>query len=433
MIMSLLLIGGLIVLNALFAMAEMALISVKQAKLKSFGPENALAQRALHLARSPHSFLPTVQVGVTLISILEGMCGPGHLEAKLQSALMHWKVIAPFAHQLSVAVVVVAITFLMLLFGELIPKRLGLLYPEKLSLIFCTPLTVLAFLVSPAVWLLNKGSDAVFKCLGMSRVTREALTEEELRAIIAEGTQVGVLEREEGAIIERIMRMNDRPVRALMTPRNELFWVDSKATHKELIKELKETQHTRIVVCEEDVDHPIGVLLAKDVMDRLLEEKDFSIEKMVHQPPAIPDTLSAQGMIEKLQDTPLGIVFIFDEYGSFEGIITPANLLEAILGDDQFKPAVQSSKQSFKEAEGTGPYYVDGVTPPEEVCNLLGVPSFKGVEDYHTIAGVILSMLKRLPTVGDKINYKGWQFKVTKMDRRRIEQVLITRPESKKG
>lgn len=272
MALSILVIFFLVLLNAVFAMGELALISVRKPRLVMLQEQGVRgAERALRLAEDPQIFLPTVQVGMTLVSILEGTFGGVQIEAHLTPMLERIPAIKPIAPQLSMIVVVVLITAIMLVLGELVPKQLALREPEKVAARLAAPLEVLANATRPVVWLLRQSSNVVLRLMGAADAVNQTLTEEELKAYIAEGARLGVLEHEERTMIERLLRLADRPVRAIMTPRNELVWIDRHAGREALVQALKQTTYARLVVCEGGVDNPVGVVLAKDMLDRVLD------------------------------------------------------------------------------------------------------------------------------------------------------------------
>jgi len=414
----------LILLNGVFAMGELALISAKRPRLAVLAKKGVRgADRAMRLADDPHGFLPTVQVGMTLVSILEGTFGGSQLESTVTAWIYQVPVLRPFAGELAIVFVVAMITFAMLVFGELVPKQMALQQPELIASRLSFLLVSLSRIAQPVVWCLSKTSSLVLRLLGVGPLTRAAVTEEELRAVLAEGAQAGVLETEERAMIERLLRLADRPVRAIMTPRNELFWVDRHADQETLISKLRQSSFARIVVCEGDVDHPVGVILAKDIMDRLLLGLPISIEAVLREPPVIPDSLTAQDMIERMRGVTLGITFVLDEYGSFEGIVTPSDVFEAIVGDE----TTDSAPSELQAAEGADEYILDGFMPADEVRSKLDLPELPASGSYHTLGGAILALLRRVPAKGDKVAFAGWLFEVLEMERRRVIRVKASR------
>ncbi|MQR98376.1 hemolysin family protein [Gluconobacter aidae] len=413
----------LIFLNAVFAMGEMALISAKRPRLDVLARQGVRgATTAIRLAEDPHSFLPTVQVGMTLVSILEGTFGGSQMESTVTAWIANIPSLRPIASEVSIVLVVAMITFAMLVFGELIPKQIALQQPEAIASRLAWLLVGVARIAQPIVWLLSGTSSLVLRLLRVGPLTRAAVTEEELKAVLAEGARAGVLETDEQAMIERLLRLADRPVRAIMTPRNELFWIDRHADQETLVRKLRQSSYARIVVCEGDVDHPVGVILAKDMMDRLLLKLPVSVDAVLREPPVIPDSLTAQDMIERMRGVNLGITFVLDEYGSFEGIVTPSDVFEAIVGEEK----TESSSSELQAAEGEDEYIFDGFMPADELRSRLDLPELPGAGGYHTLGGVMLALLRRVPARGDKVAFGGWLFEVLEMDRRRVGRVKVS-------
>ncbi|MDF7673564.1 hemolysin family protein [Acetobacteraceae bacterium ESL0709] len=424
MIVSLIVIILLIFLNGLFATGELALISAKKTRLAALVQQNVPgAKRALKLAETPQNFLPTVQIGMTLVSIIEGAFGGSQLEAGVQKWIMRWDALRPFAGELSIVSVVIIISFAMLVFGELVPKQIALQRPELIAVKLSFFLDGLASVTRPLVWLLGETSSFVLKLVGFGSLPRAAVTEEELKAVLIEGTQAGILETEERVMIERLLRLADRPVRAIMTPRNELFWVDRQADHETLVSKLRQSSFARIIVCDGDVDHPVGVILAKDIMDRLLLGLPVSIDAVLRKPPVIPDSLTAQVMIERLRGITLGVVFVLDEYGSFEGIVTASDIFDAIIGEESADPKLAH----MVTPQGADDYIFDGFIPADEVSSLLEIPQFPESGSYHTLGGAMMALLKRVPAKGDKVVFSGWLFEVLEMEKRRVLKVRANR------
>lgn len=424
MLTPILIICLLIALNAVFAMGEMALISAKRPRLEALVKRNVQgADRALRLSDDPHAFLPTVQIGMTLVSILEGAFGGSQIEEDLARFIARIPVFRPFASDLAIVIVVVIITFAMLVFGELVPKQIALQQPERIASRLSFLLVGLSQAARPIVQLLSGTSSLVLRLMGVGPLQRSAVTEEELRAVLIEGAQAGVLEAEERVMIERLLRMADRPVRAIMTPRNELFWVDRNATSDELIAKLRQSTFTRIVVCDGDVDHPVGVLLVREILHRLLQNLPVLIGASLRAPMTVPDSLRAQDMIERMRGSDLGIAFVLDEYGSFEGIVTPSDLFEAIVGDERREH--QTPEQEVSEPKDE--YILDGFMPADELKDVLGLTELPAAGSYHTLGGFMLALLRRVPAVGDKIVFGGWLFEVLTMEQRRVIRVRASR------
>ncbi|WP_342628120.1 hemolysin family protein [Nguyenibacter vanlangensis] len=423
MIAPLVVIVLLVLLNGVFAMGELALISARPARLRILHRNGVKgAQRAQRLAEDPQSFLPTVQVGITLVSILEGTYGGTQIEAGLTPWLGGFALLRPFAPELSIAIVVVSITSLMLVLGELVPKQLALRHPEIIAARLSLLLEGLARLVRPAVWVLGRSSNLVLRLMGVGSATREALTEEELKAYIAEGAQSGVLEQAERDMIERLLRLADRPVRAIMTPRNELVWIERKASREELRRMLRQTAYTRIVVCDGGVDNPVGVILAKDMLDCLLDGRPVSIEAGLRKPVVVPDTISAFDMVERMRTVAAGMALVLDEYGSFEGVVTASDLFEAIVGEHHEAGGAPSAHLAPDDV-----LVLDGFMPVDELKDRLGLADLPDEGSYHTLGGLILALLRRVPAAGDKVVFSGWLFEVQEMDQRRVMRVRASR------
>ncbi|MEE8658355.1 HlyC/CorC family transporter [Acetobacteraceae bacterium EV16G] len=414
----------LILINAIFAMGEMALVSSKRLRLAEMAKAKVRgAARALQLADDPQSFLPTVQVGMTVVSILEGAFGGSEIEHHLAREIARVESLKNYANDISIFIVVLIITLGMLIFGELVPKQLALYHPERYAARLSTILSVTSAIMRPIVKTLSAASSLIIRLLGARGAERASLTEEELRAVLVEGARAGVLEAEERVMIERLLRLADRPVRAIMTPRNELFWVDRHSSREALIVKLRDSKFTRIVVCEGDVDHPVGIVLAKDLMDRLLQGLPLSIEAALKTPVVVPDSLSAQDMIELMRQNSSGIAFVLDEYGSFEGVVTPSDIFEAIVGDEH----LEQNKTKNEKSALSGEYVLDGFMPADEVRSLLDLPELPAQGSYHTLGGLILTLLRRVPSQGDKIIFGRWMFEVTKMDKRRVIEARASR------
>jgi putative hemolysin len=415
----------LAVLNGVFAMGEMALVSARRARLAVLESKgNRGAAKARVLAEDPQRFLPTVQVGVTLVGILSGTFGGARIASAIQPAIAQIPYIGSAAAGLSLAIVVLAITFVTLVLGELVPKRLALRSPERIAAALAPSVGTLAMICGPLVWLLGKSSDLVLRLIGHGEDHREDVTEDELRALLAEGTQAGVLETGERDMIERVLRLADKPVRAIMTPRTELVWIDRTDPRREIVDTLRAAQHSRFVVCDGRVDNVVGVVQAKDILDRMLDGKDLSIAAALRQPMVVPDTISALDALERLKSDSLGLALVMDEYGSFEGVVTAGDVLEAIIGD-LAEPGYGTPSQAAEQVGGE--MMMDGMTPVDELKARLLLPDLPAEGSYHTLGGLLLALLRRVPQVGDRIVFGGWLFEVLEVEGRRVVKVRASR------
>ncbi len=412
----------LILLNAGFALAEMALVSSRRAALTLLARKNvAGAARARKLAEAPERFLPTVQIGITLIGVLTGVFGGARLASTLRPLLARVEFLAPAAGTISLLLTVLFVTFLTLVFGELVPKQLALRNAERIACLVAWPIDIFARISGPIVWLLGATSDFVLRLFGPTLPGQRAISEDELRAIFAEGAESGMLESEERDMMERVLRLADKPVRAIMTPRQEIAWIDRTAPRSATIAALKASPHSRFVVCDRVIDNVVGMVQAKDILDRLLDGKEISLAASLRQPLALPDTSTALGALEQLKADPLGAAIVLDEYGSFEGMITLGDLLEAIIGDpEDLRPGV-AGELAPAQLE------MDGLTPIDEVMARLDLHEAPAEGSYHTLAGLVLALLKRVPRKGDAILYGGWRFEVLAMDGRRVETLRVSR------
>ena len=413
----------LIGVNAIFATGELALVSVRRARLTELAERGTKgAARARTLAEDPQRFLPTVQVGITLVSVLEGSLGGAQFEGRLAPLLARVPVLRPIAAELAFVLVVIAITFLMLVLGELVPKQLALSRPETLAIRLSGPLDLMSRVTAPVVWVLGRASSLVLHVIGAGKLAREGVSEEELRALLHESTEAGVIEPEERDMIGRLMRLADKSVRAIMTPRHELAWIERGATRDDMVATLRETGHSRLVVCDDGPDNPVGVLRGKDVLDALLAGDTLSIARLTRVAVVLPDTIGALDALDRLRDDPLGLALVLDEYGSFEGIVTVSDVMDAIVVD-----AVAPEPGLSPGTEDVDVLTLDGMSPVDEVKEKLRLPDLPAAGSYHTLGGLVLALLRRVPSEGDRVVFAGWLFEVLAMDGRRVDRVRASR------
>jgi len=418
----------LVLLNAAFAMSELAIVSAKRARLLALQRQGkAGASTALTLAENPGRFLPTVQVGITLVGVFAGAFGGQGIAQRLGGWLEQFPSIAPYGQEIGLFLVVLMITYLSLILGELVPKQLALRNPEGVAVRVAPIMAGLARFSSPMVWLLSKSSNLVLRLVGASAQVDQSVTEEEVKAVVAEGAEAGALETEERHMIERVLRLADKPVRALMTPRNEVSWIDRTDTTEEISQHIRADGVTRFVVADGRIDNVLGVVATKDLLDQLLRGEQLSIQAALRQPMVLPDNLSALDALERLRVDPVGIALVMDEYGSFEGVVTASDLLEAIVGE--LGPALIPAPGPAVERHD-GSLLLDGMMASDELKARLDLPSLPREGSYHTVAGLMLALLQRVPREGDRIVWSGYRFEIVDMDGRRVDKVLVAPDDS---
>ena len=414
----------LVVLNGVFAMTELAVVSSRKSKLQSRAERGDRGARAaLKLAEEPTHFLSAVQVGITLIGILAGAYGQAAIAGELNHILERSvPAIAPWSEAIATGIVVVLITYVSLIVGELVPKRLALIFPEAIAAKMAAPISSLALVLKPFVLLLTAPTSGILKVLGVKDRDGSDVTQEEVETMIAEGTSAGLIEPEEQEMIEEILTLGDRPIRVAMTPRHEVFWIALDDTDKQLREEIRSCPYSRIVVAREnDVDNPLGVVHKKDLLDSLLTNGKFDIESLVQTPAFIPQSTSVLKALEILKASKVHMAFLVDEFGAFEGVVTATDLLEMIAGDFD---------ESHDEAEGwirqreDGSWLVDGQTDLEELADELG-EDFGEAEGFHTVAGLVLHQLSRVPDEGEVLQLGRFEVEVIDMDDRRIDKLLF--------
>lgn len=414
----------LVVLNGIFAMTELAVVSSRKSKLQSRAERGDRGARAaLKLSESPTQFLSAVQVGITLIGILAGAYGQATIAGELDRILeTAFPAFAPYSQFFSTALVVVLITYVSLIVGELVPKRLALIFPEAIASKMAAPISTMALLMKPFVLLLTASTSGILKLMGVKDRDGSDVTQEEVESILAEGTSAGLIEPEEQVMIEEILRLGDRPVRVAMTPRHEVFWIALDDTEEVLRDEIRSCPYSRIVVAREsDVDNPLGVVHKKDLLDALLTDGAYDIEKLVAEPAFIPQSTSVLKALEILKGSRVHMAFVVDEYGAFEGVVTATDILEMIAGD--FNESHDETEVSVRKRED-GSWAVDGQTDLDELGDVLG-EEFGEHEGFHTVAGLVLHHLSRLPHEGEILQLGRFEVEVIDMDDRRIDKLLF--------
>ena len=424
--LDLVLILALIAINGLLSMSELAIVSSREARLKAMAKAGSGGSKcALDLAAEPGRFLSTVQIGITLIGILAGAYSGASLGQPVAQRLAVLGVDPETAQSLGFGLVIVATTFVSLIIGELVPKQFALRSPEPIAAIVARPMAWLSKLTSPFVWLLDRTSAAIFKLMGLSRETQNHVTAEELHLVVAEAQTSGVLEESERAIISGIVRLADRPVREVMTPRTDIDWIDAGAKPEDIRAVLASTTHSRLPVARGSVDDIVGVISARDLLVALLEERDLDLSALVKTAPVIPDLMDAMDALAVLREAEVPLALVHDEYGHLDGIVTPGSLLSALAGAFAHDLDVDHDPPCVEREDGS--WLVSGAASADVLEDRLGL-QLPAERDYSTVAGYALSILKHIPETGETFTNDGWKFEVVDMDGRKIDKLLAVRP-----
>ena len=418
----------LILLNGVFALAEMAIVSSRKPRLKAMADRGNLGARtALRLLDDPSQLLSTVQIGITAIGVIAGAYGATALSddfAPVVADLL--PSLERYAPAMAFGTVIVLTTFLSLVLGELIPKRIALSAPEPLAALMAPVMAFIETIASPIVWLLRTITEGLVRLLGLHRTRQEDVTEEELQSLIEEGEKAGVIEEEEREMIEGVMRLGDRSVKAIMTPRTEMVWLDPGMPREEILKEIRDSGHSRFPVGAGDADEIIGVVQTKDLLAHLAATGAIDLKAVMHPPVFVPETMPVLKMLDAMRGKSVRMVMVSDEYGAVLGIVTAADLLESIpgdaaLGDDEgLAPPIHRDD---------GSWLVDGMTPVDEFEQLVGVKGLDEDEGYSTVAGLVMHLMRAVPNEGDKAERPPLSFEVLDMDGRRIDKVLVRKLE----
>ena len=415
----------LVVLNGLLALSELAVVSSRPGRLKILMQRGVKgSRRAFALASDPGRFLSTVQIGITLIGIIAGAFSGATLADRFVNYLMgEYGLRENVAEPLAYGLVVTLITYLSLIIGELVPKQIALRNPERIACISAPAMTVLSRIAAPLVTLLDYSGKAVLMLLGQRSVPASRVTDEEIKTLVAEAESAGVLEPEERAMITRVMRLADRPVQAVMTPRRDVDMIDLANDDTINRQRIVETTHSRLVVYEGSADAILGVIQAKDLLDTCLRGDRLDIRSALKKAPFVPDTMGALNVVATLKSSQVHMGLVHDEYGHFQGVVTSADILEAIVGEFRHEEGV-AEPPIVRRADGS--YLVSGSMPADELADAFAIPLPED-RSYHTAAGLALSEFGKLPEVGESVRIHGWQFEVVDLDGRRIDKLLVTR------
>lgn len=411
----------LIILNGLFVMSEIALVSARKGRLESLANKgDAKAKAALHLTENPEKFLSTAQIGITLISILTGVYSGEKFSEQLTPYVEKFVLLQPYAPTISLVLIVILVTFLSIILGELVPKRLGMLRAEKIARLVAGPMNILSAVAYPIVWMLNRISNLIFKLFNVKVGSDNAVTEEEIKAMITEGSEHGTIEEEEKEIIERVFHLGDRKITALMTHRTEIEWFDTNDTVQTIIDKSNEIIYSTYPVCEKTVDDIKGIIYIKDLLkaDVHTKLKDLAKEALF-----VPENNSPYQLLEKIKTTKIHSCFIVNEYGTLEGMITLNDILEAIVGD-----VPQTGQEEYEITERSdGTYLVDAQITFYDFLSRFEKTEWmnEGEHEFDTLAGFVLHELERIPVTGDTFDWRDFHFEIIDMDGQRIDKLLV--------
>jgi putative hemolysin len=416
----------LLIANGVFAMSELAIVSARKPRLEQRAEAgDANAQAALELATAPENFLSTVQIGITLIGILAGAISGATIATKLDALLEQIPALLPYSETLSVGLVVIVLTFLSIVIGELAPKRLALNNPEGIASAVAPTMRVLARITAPAVRLLNFSSDLVLYLFNLQPSNEPPVTDEDIRGMLEQGTQVGIFDPIEEEIVGQVFRLSDRTVSALFTPRTEIIWLDIADPPEEIKQTLIESGHSRYPVAEDNLDNVIGLVVAQDLLAQSLNGDRLDLRSILQPALFIPETTPALVVVERLKQTRSHLALVIDEYGGLEGLVTLDDILTAIVGDipDSDEPLEAEAIQ-----RDDGSWLVDGMFQIDEFQELFEIKTLPDVAEghYQTVGGLVMAMLGRIPNPGDHFELEGHRLEVVDMDGRRVDKVLVT-------
>ncbi len=427
-LLEILLILVLIIANGVFAMSEAAMISLRQARLEQRAENgDRQAQTALNLSRHPNQFLATVQIGITLVGIFNGALGGAALSHYLSPVLARIPALAPYSNAVALVLVVLVITYVSLVIGELIPKRIGLNNPEGVAMAVARPMRSLSRLAGPVVTLLSKSTEVGLRLMGVKKSNEPPVTEEEVRILLEKGTRVGVFEEAEQDIVESVFRLGDRRVDAIMTPRTEVFWLDLDDPLDQIFQEVAGNPYSLFPVAQGDLDNAIGILRARDLLVARLENQVINLRDLLLQPIFVPESTPVFRVLEEVRKSGLTLAFVIDEYGGVLGVVTLIDILTAIVGDipeagEEYEPL------AFKRPDGT--WLFDGLLRIDELKEILDLDRLPEEEHlgYQTLGGMIMAYTGEIPGVGDSFDWLGYHFEVVDMDAMRVDKVLVVPP-----
>jgi len=415
----------LIFLNGLFVMSEMAIVSVRKVRLQQMANAGSKKARvALELANAPNQFLPTVQIGITLLAIVSGAFGETTISKRLEPLLNQVPFFAPYSNLISTVVAILIITYLTLIIGELVPKRLALNNPEPIAAFCAIPLRMLSKIGAPAVGLLSYSTDLILRILGIVPSTDPQVTEEEIKVLIEQGTEAGTFEEAEQDMVERVFRLGDRRVNALMTPRPDIVWLDLEDSPEENRQKMLDSAHSRFPVCQGGLDNVIGLIHVTDLLSRSLSGQSLDLTAQLRRPLFVPESTRGLKVLELFKQFSNHVALVVDEYGVIQGLVTLNDILVELVGDI---PSVEDEDEPQAVQREDGSWLLDGMLPVEEFFELFKIEelSTEHKGSYHTMGGFVITNLGKIPTAADHFEWNGLRVEVVDMDGNRVDKVLV--------
>jgi putative hemolysin len=414
---------ALTLLNGVFAVLGLAVMSSRKARLQGMADQGVRGARgALRLIDNPSHFLSTVQIGITMVGVVAGAYGGATLGQRFGTWLDSFPIFGGYGEMVGYVAVIVAITYLSIVLGELIPKRIALRAPERTASIIAGPMRTLSRITAPFVWLLGTSTDLLLRLLGLHGEREETVTEEEVRSMISEGTQTGVFDPREKEMIDGVLRLADRTVRTIMTPRPDVVWLDVGDSQEVVINEIRTSGHSRFPVCRGDLDEIVGIMHNKDLLELAFQGKAVDLAKASAKPLVVHDGTAILKLLDTMKKSGLHMAIVVDEYGSVEGLATITDILETIAGD---LPEPGEDKERDAVERDDGSWLVNGSMPVDEFEDVVGIRGIRDIGDYYTIAGFVLHGVGHVPTAGESFEHQGIRFEVMDMDGRRIDKILV--------
>jgi putative hemolysin len=425
-VLEILIIFLLLVANGVFAMAETAIVSARKARLQQLAEAgNSQARAALELATNPNQFLATVQIGITLVGILAGAFGGATIAEEIATRLNEIPSLAPYGETIGVGIVVLGITYFSLIIGELVPKRLALNNAERIASAVAAPMRALSAITAPAVRLLSTSTDIVIRLLGVKPSAEPSITPEEIKILIEQGTESGVFEASEQDMIESVLRLNERRVGAVMTPRTQIVWFDIEDSPEDIRRKIANSQHSRFPVVKGSLDNVLGIVRAEDLLNQSLAGRPLDLTVLLRPPLFVPESVSALKVLELFKQEGAQIALITDEYSGIEGMVTHNDILEDIAG---YIPSAGEPAEPQATRREDGSWLLDGLLHIDELKEIFDIEKLPDEEHVHyqTVGGFVMTQVRSIPTVGQCFEWRKLRFEVVDMDGRRVDKVLVT-------